>query len=364
MTERRAHGGRRARRSMLSLCGPARGKALMNGKYVGYVAGEDPLHGFLSKIMRDRLEVRAPQLAFRVFRLCGSNEVYAYEEMSSGVKVICKFYGTRFRTNLDKAAWMARQEYDGLKMLRRFNLVGSPHHVIRPLGLSRDINGVLAVEHYSGEEFSHAIARATQHRDDAHLYWRLKALASFLATQHIRTGNGASVDFEPDCGYLDILVGRLRKADRIRQGDIDELSCLRDRWHDRPLMWQDEQVWLHGDATPANFLFGHGMDVAAIDLERMKRGDRMFDVGRVAGEIQHAFMSAGGDGHRAEPFIRHFLWEYSRHFPDREQTFESITARAPYYTALNLLRIARNDYIGQDYGSRLVTHAKRLLQAA
>jgi aminoglycoside phosphotransferase (APT) family kinase protein len=96
-------------------------------------------------------------------------------------------------------------------------------------------------------------------------------------------------------------------------------------------MWQDRQVWLHGDATPANFLFGHGMDVAAIDLERMKRGDRMFDVGRVAGELQHAFMAAVGDWRRAEPFIGHFLWEYSCHFPDRERTFESITARAPYY---------------------------------
>ena len=129
-------------------------------------------------------------------------------------------------------------------------------------------------------------------------------------------------------------------------------------------MWQDRQVWLHGDATPANFLFGHGMDVAAIDLERMKRGDRMFDVGRVAGELQHAFMRDCGDQHRAEPFIGHFLWEYSCHFPDRERTFESITARAPYYMALNLLRIARNGYIGQDYGRRLVTQAKRTLQAA
>ena len=44
--------------------------------------------------------------------------------------------------------------------------------------------------------------------------------------------------------------------------------------------------------------------------------------------------------------------------------FESITARAPYYMALNLLRVARNGYIGQHYGSRLVTQAKRLLQAA
>jgi aminoglycoside phosphotransferase (APT) family kinase protein len=349
---------------MLSLCGLARGKASMNGKYVGYVAGEDPLHSFLSKIMRDGLQVREPQMAFRVFRLCGSNEVYAYKEEFSGAKIVCKFYGTRFRTDPDKAAWMAHQEYERLETLRRYNLVGSPHHVIRPLGLSRDINGVLAVEYYSGEEFSHSIARATQHRDDAHLYWRLKALAYFLATQHNRTANGATVNFDPECRYFDTIVGRLREAHRIGRRDIDELSGLRDRWRERPQMWQDRQVWLHGDATPANFLFGHGMDVAAIDLERMKRGDRMFDVGRVAGELQHAFMRDCGDQHRAEPFIGHFLWEYSCHFPDRERTFESITARAPYYMALNLLRIARNGYIGQDYGRRLVTRAKRMLQAA
>src|SRR6266567_3057332 len=222
----------------------------MNGKYAGYVAGEDPLHGFLSKIMRDRLGVREPQLAFRVFRLSGSNEVYAYEEKFSGAKAICKFYGTRFGPDLDKAAGMARQEYEGLKTLRRFNLVGSPHHVIRPLGLSRDINGALAVEYYPGEEFSQAIARATQHN---------------------RTANGATVDFAPECRYFDTLVGRLKRAHRIGQRDADEFSGLRDRWRASPRMWQDRQVWLHGDATPANFLFGHGMDVAAIDLERMKR---------------------------------------------------------------------------------------------
>jgi aminoglycoside phosphotransferase (APT) family kinase protein len=336
----------------------------MNGKYVGYVAGDDPLHGFLTVIIRDRMGVREPQPAFRVFRLPGSNVVYAYEEKFSGAKIICKFYGPRFGPDRDKAAWMARKEYEGLQTLRRFDLVGSPHHVIRPLGFSRDINGVLAVEYYAGEEFSHAIARATRHGDDAHLYWRLKALAFFLATQHNRTANGARVDFEPDCQYFGKLVGRLQKAGRIGQCDADELSWLRDRWRDRPRMWQDRQVWLHGDATPANFLFGDGMDVAAIDLERMKRGDRMFDVGRVAGELEHAFMSAVGNRHRAEPFIGHFLWEYSCHFPDRQQTFESITVRAPYYMALNLLRIARNDYIGHDYGGRLVARAKKLLQAA
>ena len=336
----------------------------MNGKYVGYVAGHDPLHDFLSKIIRDLMDVREPRPAFRAFRLSGSNVVYAYEEKFSGIKIICKFYGPRFAPDWDKAAWKARQEYEGLETLRRYHLVGSPHHVIRPLGFSRDINGVLAVEYYSGEEFSHAIGRATCHRDDAHLFWRLKALAYFLATQHNRTANGTLVDFDADCRYFSTVTGRLRETHRIGRGELDELSSLRDRWRDRPQMWQDQQVWLHGDATPANFLFGDGMDVAAIDLERMKRGDRMFDVGRVAGELQHAFMRDAGDRRRAEPFIGHFLWEYSCHFPDRRRAFKSITARLPYYMALNLLRIARNDYIDGYYGGRLVRQAKRLLKAA
>jgi aminoglycoside phosphotransferase (APT) family kinase protein len=336
----------------------------MNGKYVGYVAGHDPLHGFLSQITRDLMDVREPQQAFRAFRLCGSNVVYAYEEKFSGTKIICKFYGPRFAPDWDKAAVKARQEYEMLETLRRYQLIGSPHHVIRPLGFNRDINGVLALEYYPGEEFSRAIARATCHGDDAHLFWRLKALAYFLATVHNRTANGTEVDFDADCRYFDTVAGRLRKTRRLGPCDIDEFSALRDRWRDKPQMWEDQQVWLHGDATPANFLFGDDLDVAAIDLERMKRGDRVFDVGRVAGELQHAFMRDVGDRHRAEPFIGHFLWEYSSHFPDRDRAFESITARVPYYMALNLLRIARNDYIGQDYSARLVRQARRLLQAA
>ncbi len=302
--------------------------------------------------------------AFRAFRLRGSNEVYAYEEKHTLVRVICKFYGPRFGGDYDRAAWTAHQEYDSLQRLRGYDLVGSPHHVVRPLGIDRDINCVLALEFYSGEQLSQAIARSIHHHDDAHLYWRLKALAYFLATQHNRTANGHTVDFDTDCRYFGRLVDRLRRRHRIGTWDVDELLWLQDLWRERPAMWQDRQVWLHGDATPANFLFGHGLDVAAIDLERMKRGDRMFDVGRVAGELQHAFMATTGHARRAEPFIGHFLWEYSCHFPDRDSAFGSITARLPYYMALNLLRIARNDYISTDYGGKLIRQSKRLLHAS
>lgn len=301
--------------------------------------------------------------AFRVYRLVGSTEVYEYEERSSGVRIVCKFYGSKFGWDQDRAARAAQAEFDGLETLRGYDLTGSPHYVARPLALSRDLNCVLAVEHYSGELFSDAISRGAGRGAQAHLFWRLKALAFYLATQHNRTAIGAGVDFDEDCAYFGRLLSSLQSRNRVDQCDVDELAWLSDQWHDRPRMWQDQQVWLHGDATPANFLFGHGLDVGAIDLERMRRGDRMFDVGRIVGELQHAFM-LHGDRDRAEPFIGHFLWEYSSHFPDQRDAFASITSRAPYYMGLTLLRIARNGYIGIDHGVALVRQAKRLLRAA
>jgi len=335
----------------------------MVGKYLGYVQQNDSLYEFLQRLLRDRFGIHHVHPAFRVFRLSGSNEVYAYEEKFTGICMIGKFFGTMFGWDRDKAVAKASQEYESLQTLRGYNLVGSPHHVIQPLGLNPDINCVLALEYYSGEQFSHAIRRCIFNGDCGHLYYRLKALAYFLATQHIRTTNDNGVDFDSDRRYFRRVIGTLKNGRRVEQCDVDELSWLSDLWQDRSQMWDDNQVWLHGDATPANFLFGGGMDVAAIDLERMKRGDRMFDVGRIAGELQHAFMVGTGDKFRAEPFIGHFLWEYSCHFPDKQATFHSITKRNPYYMALNLLRIARNDYITSDYSGKLVTQAKELMRA-
>lgn len=334
----------------------------MEGRYVGQVSASDPLHGFLDAIFAERLGV-GRRRGFRAFRLHGSNEVYGYEERRSGVKVICKFFGRRFGWDRERAASTAGREYDSCEGLRRFALVGSPHHVIAPLGLDRDINCVLALEYYGGESLSQAIDRGVR-GDRQHLFWRLTALAWYLATQHNRTANGATVEHGTDRAYLDGQLAILCRRGRIGAWDVDEFGFLADAWGERSRMWTDRQVWLHGDATPANFLFGGGLDVGAIDLERARRGDRMVDVGRVAGELQHAFMLATGDPYRAEPFIGHFLWEYACHFPDRDAAFASITARLPFHMGVNLLRVARNDYISPDYGGRLVAQAKELLRAA
>ena len=127
-------------------------------------------------------------------------------------------------------------------------------------------------------------------------------------------------------------------------------------------MWEDNQVLVHGDATPSNLLFGRGLGVIAIDLERMKRADRVFDLGRVAGELQHYFLQASGNKDAAQPFIGHFYWEYACHFPDRDRAFRSITGRAPFQMALTLLRIARNSWVSAAHRRRLVEEAKIILR--
>lgn len=315
----------------------------------------------LADIAAERLGARE-RAGFLVFQLPGTNEIYAYEGRESGARIVCKFFGTRYGGDVALAAQAARREQKALQALRTVGLCGSPHHVVCPYGFDPDINCVLALEYYDGERLSEAIDRALWHGDEPHLFRRLEALAFFLATQHTRTATGQPVDFHVDCAYLDVLLGMLHDIGRVGQWDIDELRWLRELWRARPRMWQDRQVWLHGDATPANFLFGDHLDVAAIDLERCRRGDRLFDVGRVAGELQHAFLQTTDDPDRADPFIGHFLQAYCGHFPEPEAMFAALTARSPYYRACTLLRVARNTYIAADHAATLIEHAKRQLR--
>jgi Ser/Thr protein kinase RdoA (MazF antagonist) len=119
---------------------------------------------------------------------------------------------------------------------------------------------------------------------------------------------------------------------------------------------------VHGDVTPSNILFGEGLWVIAIDLERMKYADRVFDVGRVVGELKHFFLQHA-DGREAEPFIGHFLWEYACHFPDRASAFASVTRRLPFHMGLTLLRIARNSWISSNHRERLIAEAQTVLRS-
>jgi aminoglycoside phosphotransferase (APT) family kinase protein len=331
-------------------------------QYLGHLAGSDPLQHYLQAQILPQLGCCEASPEFRVFRLGGQHSICLYEERHSGLRVVGKFFARPYQPGTASTQRQMDREYENLLLLSGYGLAGYPHKVVRPLGRNACLSSVLIEEHVADPRLSQFFDGASRRGERDKLFAKLTGLAYFLATLHNRTANGLGVDFGADCRYLDRLVGQLLQQQAIGSAEAQELFWLRDRWAEQPRMWEDQQVLVHGDATPANFLMGDGLQVTAIDLERMKRADRVFDVGRIAGELQHAFLQATGDKYAAEPFIGHFLWEYACHFPDRQSAFTSICRRVPFQMALTLLRIARNDWVSQGHRRRLIDEARTTLR--
>ena len=334
----------------------------MHRVYLGRLSEHDPLHGYLQHDIQPQVSGASGSSTYRVFRLNASNDVYLYEDRDTGTKVIGKFFLSSRKKDAVKAASHLTHEFDNLCMMRDYGLTGYPHDVVRPLGRNYSMNALLVTECCEGELLSEVILEAIRSGDHGKLYHKLTALAYFLSSFHNRTAIIEGVDFHQDCDYMDSLIDKLHEIRAIGGDEARELCWLRDQWRNTPRMWEDRKVLVHGDATPENFMFGKGLKVITFDLERTKHADRVFDTGRIAGELKHFFMRATGNRNAADPFIGHFLWEYACHFPNRDSAFQSITGRTPFYMGITLLRIARNHWIDAEYRHRLIREAKECLR--
>jgi len=332
----------------------------MNGKNLGYLQENDPLHRYLQEEIIPQLGITRTDAQFTVQNSESSKNVYLYRETHSGVKIIGKYYPDRSSGGITKG----EVEYRNLRHLRNLGFDRSPHYVVKPLGFNPAIGNVLVMEFLEGETLSSIIGSAVHRGRGSRLYRKLAALAHFLAKLHNYTAGDQPVNFGEMRNYMQSLIMLLRLKRGLSSEDAETFANLLDSWQSRDYMWQDKRVLVHGDVTPANFLFGHGPSVLAIDLERMQWADRVFDLGRLCGELTHAFFQGTDNPDNAEPFIGHFLWEYSCHFPDRESTFAAVTRRLPFYMGMTLLRIARNWWISPDYRLKLLERAQRILRSA
>ena len=334
----------------------------MNGTYIGRLSQHDPLHDYLQYDIQPQISGDSDHSTYRVFKLNASNDVYMYEERDTGSKVIGKFFLSSKKKDAVSAASHLTREFDNLCMMRNYGQTGYPHHIVKPLGRNYSMNALLVTEYCEGELLSEVILETIRSGDPRNLYQKLTALAYFLASFHNRTTTGQGIEFNQECDYMDRLVIKLFENRTVGRGEARELYWLRDQWRNQPRMWEDQQVLVHGDATPENFRFGEGLKVMAFDLERTRHADRVFDTGRIAGELKHFFMRATGNKDAAEPFIGHFLWEYACHFPNRDSAFQSITGRTPFYLGITLLRIARNSWVEPEHRHRLINEAKECLR--
>lgn len=333
----------------------------MIGEYLGHLPRHDPLYGYLAHEIFPQLGSSAGD-GIRVFSTSGSNAVYLYEDRATCARVVGKFFFSNRMHDWETASRRLDREYRNINEFR--SLLSWPHYVARPLGRNDSLNRLLVTEYCGGEALDSVISRAIGNHDDGLLFGKLTALAYFLASVHNRSAEWVGVNFDEVCAYSGMLLSTLSAGGMIDGGEEAGLRHQIRRWHDNPAMWQDNRVLVHGDATPANFLFGDGLYVISFDLERCRRTDRVFDVGRLAGELKHFFLRTTGNKYAAEPFIGHFLWEYACHFPDRERAFAAICRRVPFYMGTTLLRIARNGYLPREYRRQLVEEAKCCLYSS
>lgn len=318
---------------------------------------KDPFHGYLSDVVQQAFSLQDRPKTFEVQRLNASNGVYVYRDPQSGRKILAKFFAHSSRSG---TASLAEQEFHKLAFARKTRFGSAKLKIIKPLSYNPEIHDVLVEKYFRGRPLYHYFQ--TAHLDGGHkLRHKLTRLAWLLATVHNHNPGQNTVDFHRETHYFDKVIHRLLHKYRIDHYRHAELCWLKDHWLNKPCMWGDNDVLLHGDATPANWLF-HKNRVVAIDFERSRYGDRIFDVGMLVGEMQHFFMSQMQGVGAAEQFIGHFLWEYACHFPDRQTAFYSITGRVPFYAALTLLRIARNHWIHKDHAQALVAQAVRNLR--
>ncbi len=331
-------------------------------KYLGHLSTGDPFYAYLRHDIIPLLGDSPASPDFRVYRLPASNHVYLYEDRHNQIRIIGKFFGGVPHLGPDAALHHMEREFNNLGYLRSIGFDGYPHYVVRPLGRNAYLNRVLVEEFCYGTPLAEFIVGAIRQGERDALFQKLTALACFLASLHNRTARDSKVDFDKDCEYFDRILEQLANAGRASQDEIRGFRGFKDHWRDTPCMWEDRQVLAHSDVTPANILFGDDPWVIVIDLERMKLADRVLDLGRVVGELQHYFLTHAGNRWLAEPFIGHFLWEYAGHLPSRDAAFASITRRIPFYAGLTLLRIARNSWIDGHYSRLLLGEAKKMLR--
>lgn len=323
--------------------------------YLGTLCRKDPLY----EILLNEICPRASSPVFHV-DLTSSKRVYKYTEEKSRISIIGKFF--RHDDPKPERALRIRGEYDNLKRIRSLGFDREPHYVVRPIGKEERIGLALIEDFVKGKDLDFYFRKAIYDQDTFLLGRQLKKLASFLHAIHSRTRSGRGVDLGQIQLYYEKLLGQLGKKEVVAKGEVKPYLKLVERWMGRSLLSKAEDSIVHGDATPTNFLFTGSGDVVAIDLERMKSADPVYDLGMICAELKHAFMWRKGDPYGAEPFISYFLKSYCEKFHDAKKGFRMITLRNPFYMAMAELRIARNAYLDMGYRRGLAYEALKCLK--
>lgn len=310
-------------------------------KRVSTLKPGDVFRDWLLDVLGDRIQNKNCKVAVYKFRPA-SHTVCRYEFDGEGYSVVAKFFA-------EPTGW--RKHYNPVESLEKeFDILKNVERIIdipKPIAIKRSFNCALVTEYVEGRSLYRHI------KNEDGLYDKLTAVAHTLRKLHdnTRTDYRKEQEFSRFHKVLDQL-----KFDQSTRAKYNHL--LGEWWHS-PLINQSYGCRIHNDATPVNYLFNH-RKLYAIDFESSwEHANFVHDLGIVAAELKHYFAVHRGNGQKAEPYIGHFLWHYSRN----ESEFYRITQALPFFMSLGLLRMARLG-LGQKHREYIFNEAMACLNAA
>jgi hypothetical protein len=300
----------------------------------------DPFRDWLVEVAKDRIRNRDCSVAVTPIRPA-SHTVCRFDFEGETYAVVGKFFAEPTGTLMEyNAADAMENEYRILRRVSRFIPTS------RPLARRRDFSCVLLSEFVKGRPLAGRL-------DDGRLYDHLTGVARLHRCLHEHTVGGYRKEREFATFHRVLDQAGLDREHR------EECDRLLGRWWDHPLLDRASGCMIHRDATPANYLVRRGR-VIALDFESAwSDAHPVHDAGIFCAELKHYFAVRKQSGRMAEPYIGHYLWQYSRD----EDDFREVCTVLPFFMALGYLRMVR---IAGDNGrkrDRLIREAVRCLRS-
>jgi aminoglycoside phosphotransferase len=327
---------------------------------MNHLPAADPLAQALRQLVENEGISGSLPGEVQVESLPSSRQVLRFT-LPEGYAVVGKFFSANPpRSSADLGLAREHANYRRLPALGLTNGTNGQGLMPRLLGHWPQASLGLLLEAVPGPDLDSLIQAACHHGDTGSLERGLEKLAHLLAFFHSRPVPALAVEPTPALAYLDKVLGQLQAAGLLTRDDRQALTDERAFWAARFRDFPDRQVLVHGDATPTNFLFQDGRAVA-LDLEKLRVCDRLWDLSWIAGELKHAWGWRLQNLDGAEGPIGHFFRAYLASAGCAPALTDRLYSLNPFYMALAELRIARNFYLSWDYSRGLVAEARRCL---
>ncbi len=322
----------------------------------------EPVYEHLISIVLPKagIDLKCPD--FKASCLNANQDVYLFEERKSQNRFVGKYFGFRYQLSKAERKNSLNHEFNNLSATRRKGLSDYPNRIVRPLSKSEQIDCLLVEDFVRGHDLDYYIAKAAYEGQHERLIRKLTLLGRFLSILHRQNIGPHFVHFKASPSYFRSMIDKMRRQEIIHEKIACAFKNLIAEWEGMDEMTQDEAVFIHGDATPTNFIFHPEDGITAIDLERMRLADRAYDIGFLAAELKHHFAWRLHNAAFAERFIDHFLHAYCEGLSHPDEAFRKISDRNPFYMALGEIRIARNSWLPKQHRLWLIQEALRCLK--